>query len=46
MSPSIVTVLVDDAESSGLGSGVVLNADGLILTNNHVIVRELEARAS
>jgi putative serine protease PepD len=37
VSPSIVTVLVDSAQQSDLGSGVVLNANGLILTNNHVI---------
>ncbi|GIE83035.1 hypothetical protein Aph02nite_89850 [Actinoplanes philippinensis] len=35
--PGIVTVLVDGSRSSSLGSGVVLTADGLILTNNHVI---------
>ncbi|NMO56649.1 trypsin-like serine protease [Actinoplanes sp. TBRC 11911] len=35
--PSIVTVMVDGAQSSVLGSGVILNANGLILTNNHVI---------
>ncbi|MFI7542810.1 S1C family serine protease [Actinoplanes sp. NPDC049599] len=37
VAPSIVTVLIDSANSSALGSGVVLGADGLILTNNHVI---------
>jgi putative serine protease PepD len=37
VAPSIVTVLIDGADSSALGSGVVLGADGLILTNNHVI---------
>lgn len=35
--PSVVTVLVDSARSSSLGSGVVIRSDGLILTNNHVI---------
>jgi putative serine protease PepD len=35
--PSIVTVTVDSADSESLGSGVVLNSTGLILTNNHVI---------
>ncbi|GAA4936521.1 S1C family serine protease [Actinoplanes utahensis] len=35
--PSVVTVLVDGARSSSLGSGVVIGANGLILTNNHVV---------
>ena len=35
--PSVVTVMVDGARSSSLGSGVVISSDGLVLTNNHVI---------
>ncbi|BAL90071.1 putative trypsin-like serine protease [Actinoplanes missouriensis 431] len=38
--PSVVTVLVDGAQESSLGSGVVIGADGLILTNNHVIASD------
>jgi putative serine protease PepD len=37
VSPSIVTVTVDSGQESALGSGVVIGANGLILTNNHVI---------
>ncbi|GAA4709802.1 hypothetical protein GCM10023263_56780 [Phytohabitans rumicis] len=35
--PSVVTVLVSTSSGSAEGSGVVLTADGLILTNNHVV---------
>jgi len=35
--PSVVQVNVTAAQGSGIGSGVVLSADGKILTNNHVI---------
>jgi putative serine protease PepD len=38
--PSVVTVMVDGARSSSLGSGVVIGANGLILTNNHVIAED------
>ena len=35
--PSVVTVYVQRGSSSGSGSGVVLSADGYVLTNNHVV---------
>ena len=35
--PSVVTITTDAARSSGVGSGIVLTSDGLILTNDHVI---------
>ncbi|MEU7531590.1 trypsin-like peptidase domain-containing protein [Saccharothrix sp. NPDC042600] len=35
--PSVVQVNVVGTQGEGLGSGVVLSADGRILTNNHVV---------
>ncbi len=40
--PSVVSIQVRAGQSSGSGSGVILSADGLVLTNNHVV----EAAAS
>jgi putative serine protease PepD len=35
--PTVVSVLSSSSSSAGEGSGVILTADGMILTNNHVI---------
>jgi putative serine protease PepD len=35
--PSVVTLYVSTNAGSGSGSGVVLSADGYVLTNNHVV---------
>ncbi|GAC1380509.1 MAG: trypsin-like peptidase domain-containing protein [Marmoricola sp.] len=36
--PSVVQINVAGPNESGSGSGIVLSADGVILTNNHVVV--------
>lgn len=37
VSPSVVTVLVEGAQGEGAGSGVIWDAEGRIVTNNHVV---------
>ncbi|HET9874015.1 MAG TPA: trypsin-like peptidase domain-containing protein [Propionibacteriaceae bacterium] len=37
IAPSVVTITVQSGPSGGVGTGVVLDADGHILTNNHVV---------
>ncbi len=34
---SVVTITISAGRSSGVGTGIVLTADGLILTNDHVV---------
>ena len=35
--PSVVTLQISDGNRSELGSGIILDASGLIMTNNHVV---------
>jgi putative serine protease PepD len=37
VSPSVVAISVQSSQSSGLGSGVIFDSTGHILTNNHVV---------
>lgn len=44
--PSVVAIAVMGASGSGEGSGVVVDADGNILTNNHVVAGAQEIRVT
>jgi putative serine protease PepD len=37
VSPSIVTVMANTAQGTAEGSGIILTADGRVVTNNHVV---------
>ena len=44
--PSTVTIMASNGSSTGGGSGVILDKDGHILTNNHVVTLESSREAS
>ena len=44
--PSTVTIMASSGSTSGGGSGVILDKDGHILTNNHVVTLESSREAS
>lgn len=41
--PSVVTIFVTGSGGSGSGSGAVIRADGLVLTNDHVIAAGVDS---
>ncbi|WP_235821306.1 S1C family serine protease [Actinomyces mediterranea] len=45
VSPAVVTITVSGASGSGVGSGVIYNSDGDIVTNYHVIASQASSSA-
>lgn len=45
-SPSVVTISASSGSSGGTGSGIILDADGHILTNTHVVTLDGQAEAA
>lgn len=45
-SPSVVTISTSSGSSGGTGSGIILDADGHILTNTHVVTLDGQAEAA
>jgi putative serine protease PepD len=41
-SPSVVTINVNGTDAAGTGSGIILTADGYVLTNTHVVTLDGE----
>ncbi len=45
-SPSVVTIRASSGSSGGTGSGIILDTDGHILTNTHVVTLDGQAEAA
>ncbi|MBT2552801.1 trypsin-like peptidase domain-containing protein [Arthrobacter sp. ISL-5] len=45
-SPSVVTISASSGSSGGTGSGIILDAEGHILTNTHVVTLDGQAEAA